>query len=540
MAKQLMSQRNVFKIKSDFIVNNGFNIDLDIDGARKTEQLVQLGSSQLIRFIDEINGDYSEDKVREIKDCIEQSKKMKSRTVDMKQLLEDKDDILMVNDLVMVVMNKKNYRKLKKGFVLNGEKFVRLQSTSGGVKNGVIFYCNENIHDELDKRIDNGRDKTKKFVPAKLSAYRGLVCSASNPVSDPIGKVLVVHDVENITKADVILLKDGVDSVEPIREFVDDYEIPVNTTDGLGLVTYEQMKKWSEDLNLDYVSGGVVVRNSFTKGVLYPFPILEFAEEVAHNYIVKDVWGNDVDIREVSIILTTSQLKLWDSYNSWEHFESCCKENGYTWCVTKQVQKELDDVRASNYQFLQGLKLNHEQVKELIRPTVSHVEDLTSLSPLKAALFMNGGKDINDINDIFNDVTKALIINPNVINDRYIRNEIIESRKGFVEDAKLGRLLFNSNYQIASGDVYMLMESVFGLEPKGLLKSGEFYSSYWINKDVDKVAIFRAPQITINNVNIVKIVSNDEMLKWYRYMTNVFICNAYDDTMARLSGMDFD
>lgn len=540
MSKMLLSQRNVFKIKSDFIVNNGFNINISIDEARKTEQLVQLGSSQLIRFIDEINGDYDEDKVKEHKQKIETAKKMKNGTVNMKQLLEQKDKMLMVNDLVMVVMNKKNYRKLKKGFVLNGEKFVRIQSTSGGVKNGVIFYCNEKIHEELDKRIDNGRDMSQKFVPAKLSAYRGLVCSASNPVSDPIGKVLVVHDVENVIKSDVILLKDGIDSVEPIREFVDDYEITVNTTDGLGLTTYEQMEKWSSDLDLDYVSGGVIVRNSFTKGVLYPFPIIEFAEEVAKSYIVKDVWGNEMDIRDVSVILTTSQLKLWDSYSSWEHYESCCKENNYQWSVTKQVQKELDDVRSSNYQFLQGLQLDNEQVKELVEPTVKHIEDLTKLSPLKTSLFMNGGKDINDINTVFNEITKALIINPDVINDKYIRDEVIEARKGFVEDAKLGRLLFNSNYQIASGDVYMLMESVFGLEPKGLLKSGQFYSSYWVNKGVDKVAIFRAPMISINNVNVVKIISNDEVLKWYRYMNNVFVCNAYDDTMSRLSGMDFD
>ena len=543
MAKQLNSQRYVFKIKSEYIINNQMEIELDVKKARETEQLVQLGSSQLIRFVDEINGDFTEDEVIELKEKIKKLKKKEyspENKSNLYKLMIEKENLLLVDDIVMVVMNKKNYRKLKKGFMLNGKKFVRLQSTSGGVKKGVIFYCSEKLYKELDKRIDNCRDMTKAFVPAKLSAYRGLVCSASSPVSDPTGKVLVVHDVENTIYTDVILLKDGIDSVEPVREFVDDYEMVVNTTDGLGLVTYNQAKQWSEDLGLDYVSGGFVARNSFIKGMLYPFPIKEFAEEVAGSYLVKDVWGNEIDIREVSIILTTSQLKLWDSYDSWDHFESCCKENGYTWSITKQIPKELDDERCSNYQFLQGLELSDEDISELIKPTVQHIEDIVRLNPLKTALFTNGGKDIKGVNDVFNDVTKALIIDPNVINDKYIRGKIIEDKKGFVEDAKLGRLVFNANYQTASGDVYMLMESVFGMKPKGLLNAGEFYSSYWIDKNVSEVAIFRAPQISISNSNVVKIVNDEEKSKWYRYMINVFICNAYDDTMARLSGMDFD
>ena len=248
MAKQLNSQRYVFKIKSEYIINNQMEIELDVKKARETEQLVQLGSSQLIRFVDEINGDFTEDEVIELKEKIKKLKKKEyspENKSNLYKLMIEKENLLLVDDIVMVVMNKKNYRKLKKGFMLNGKKFVRLQSTSGGVKKGVIFYCSEKLYKELDKRIDNCRDMTKAFVPAKLSAYRGLVCSASSPVSDPTGKVLVVHDVENTIYTDVILLKDGIDSVEPVREFVDDYEMVVNTTDGLGLVTYNQAKQWS-------------------------------------------------------------------------------------------------------------------------------------------------------------------------------------------------------------------------------------------------------------------------------------------------------
>ena len=44
--------------------------------------------------------------------------------------------------------------------------------------------------------------------------------------------------------------------------------------------------------------------------------------------IVIDVWGNKHNIKNVDLILTTSMLKLWDSYDSIDSYLENCKKNG--------------------------------------------------------------------------------------------------------------------------------------------------------------------------------------------------------------------
>ena len=96
----------------------------------------------------------------------------------------------------------------------------RLLGTTGGVKNNTIVFVNEKLLPELKRRINNGRDLTKQYTPAKLEAYNALVCSSSTPVSMPNG-IVVVHDCITHFKADVIELDDtGLD--QPSMKYIKD------------------------------------------------------------------------------------------------------------------------------------------------------------------------------------------------------------------------------------------------------------------------------------------------------------------------------
>ena len=72
---------------------------------------------------------------------------------------------------------------------MNGRHYKRLLSTAGGVKLSTIIFMSDTgesgavMRDEITRRIENGRDPSKKLVPAKLESYRSLVCSASSPVT---------------------------------------------------------------------------------------------------------------------------------------------------------------------------------------------------------------------------------------------------------------------------------------------------------------------------------------------------------------------
>lgn len=104
------------------------------------------------------------------------------------------DEVQFKEDYMCLIIDKdKDYWTACKGFKINGVEYVRLLGTNGGVKNSTIVFVSKRLAPELRRRIDNGRDTTKPLIPAKLEAYRALVCSGSEPVSMPRG-IAVVDD----------------------------------------------------------------------------------------------------------------------------------------------------------------------------------------------------------------------------------------------------------------------------------------------------------------------------------------------------------
>ena len=125
--------------------------------------------------------------------------------------------------------------------------------------------------------------------------------------------------------------------------------------------------------------------------------------------------------------------------------------------------------------------------------------------------------------------------------DPYVRSKIHELICKRINQAKIGVLKSpQSNYQILSGDPYLLCQSMFGLEKTGLLKRGEFFSNYWTSLGIYRVASFRAPMICHNNIRIFDLKATEEMKKWYQHMGEVCISNAWDCTCQALCGADFD
>ena len=135
-------------------------------------------------------------------------------------------------------------------------------------------------------------------------------------------------------------------NTEPIRTLIKQKELENTVSDGFNLCTIDYMKRVSESLNLDYIPGGVCLRNAWLKGMLYPFPILEFIEKYNNgNYFIEDIWGNTQDIRECEMIVTESSLKLWSAYDCIDDYMSAYEECGYQFSVTKISPHVLDEER---------------------------------------------------------------------------------------------------------------------------------------------------------------------------------------------------
>ena len=352
--------------------------------------------------------------------------------------------------------------------------------------------------------------------------------------------ILVVSDCETEFYSDIKYLNDEKDG-EPVMEDRKQEPICINASDGCGLMLPSLAARWSNELGLDYIVSGVNTRFSWEKGMVFTFDFLDFAENVAHNYIVKDAWGNDVDVRNVELVLTTSMLKLWDSYPSLDAYLRNCEGNHYTFGVTKTCPKELENERTLNYQFIQSYDLSDDDLNVLVKPTMDEIQDVLHADWVKTSLFLKGiGLNENNIERIDNDYAKAIMIDPRVLDDPYVQGCIYQMIKNRINEAKVGVLNVHGNYSTISGDPFALCQHIFGLTVTGLLKADEIYNKYWADVGSEKLACFRAPMTCHSNIRTVCPNRGEAACYWYRHMKTCTIFNAWDMAANSLNGADFD
>jgi len=455
-----------------------------------------------------------------------------------KILCENISEIDFSKIFIQIVINKKSdfgRAACNKGVIVNGIKYKRFVGTTGGLKNNTLLFCNAEYIDKLNELCECNRNKNIPLVPAKYEAYKALTCSASQTICNPNG-ILVVKDCITQYCADVISLDDGKDSDEPVMETILNKQLENTVSDGFNLCTIDYMKRVSEFLELDYIPSGVCLRNAWLKGMLYPFPIVEFIEEFNNgNYFIKDIWGNIQDIRKCEMIITESSLKLWMAYDNIENYERSYKECGYNFSVTKISPHVLEEQRELNYQYLQSYEFTDKDIEELCTPTIKYLKNAMCGDYSSTVKFLGITKN-TDVNSW----QRALYTSEYMLGDPYVINSVHRFIKKKMNDAKIGKLFVQGNYQIASGDPFALMQSICGLEVTGLLKEGECYSKFWIDKNEDDVVVFRSPMTSHNNIRMCKINNSEKCKRWYQYMDTIMVINAWDSFCMAENGCDWD
>ena len=180
----------------------------------------------------------------------------------------------------------------------------------------------------------------------------------------------------------------------------------------------------------------------------------------------------------------------------------------------------MENARNANYQFLQTYDLSESELQELCRPTVDEITGVLGNDWRKAIVFLKGMfLSEENIDYIDNDFIKAIRIARQMLDDPFVFRKIHNMIKKRIEMASKGSIKLSGNFAIVSGDLYSLAQSVFGLPITGLLKAGQVYHKYWIDKNVEDIALFRAPMTCHNNIRRRKVVHNQDMDFWYQENT---------------------
>lgn len=461
------------------------------------------------------------------------------------------DDMLYVKDYVTIVMEStKDYDYIcENGVEINGKVYHRLSCSAGQARKSTIVVCPDDIIDEVIHRLDNDRNKNIPLAASKYNAYFGLSSSATQVVSEP--KFIVVKDFENTDTFDVHFVTEIAGNTD---DLVEDKTVTqtFNRTDGMGLISPRQAKKWANELGLDYIPSQFGLRQSFIKGMLCTFPIHEFCEEInGGNYIVdtiyKDESGNyiKVDLRDYDIIISESQFKLWNCYNGVDDYLEKCHKNGLKWGIPQYAPKECKNILKMNYQFLQTLNLNETDIKELCKPFVDWITGVSYDNFEYMLLFLLGANNTEEsINNFLrssdNYWLKSLVVNPDLKNDKFIRTKIRDLIKNKIKKGCMGDIYVKGNFQTLVSDPYAYMQHVCGIEPTGLLDKDEFYSNYWNERNVTQVDGMRSPLTFRSEHVVMNLKKNAETEKWYRYCKTGIIINWFGHTVQNFGGADFD
>lgn len=568
MAKSQKNQTFVLKINTGYLKKHNWNITLRLSEIRKQPQMVvSLGSSQILRWLTaESDNDI---KATEIKKRIRWLKKQGNSSENKRNVANAYNELYKLQfqqDYMMLVMDSaKDYKYVcKHGFIISIDygdgkihtvKYERFLGTAGSIKKSTIIFVNAEIHDWLMAKIENGRyqgpaegeavktyngkELNYKFIPAKLNAYYALQCSASIQVPWP--RIAVINDVETTFKTIIKEVRDEEGEDFPTVSDDVETEITINACDGMGFISPQMSTVWAEALNEGTEPlSGYNVRCSYLKGMVFTMDFVKFAEDVAGTYYFKDAWGDVQDVREIDVILTVSMLKLWNSYAGCQDYYDNCMCNGYDFCVAKTTPHELRNMHTTNYQYLQDFKFNDTQVADLIQPTVAKIQECLGLDWCKLILYMCG-VNLNEETVLQTDpMSRAIMANPLLVNDPYVRSKVSRMIQKRIRTAKIGVLDVAGDYAIIGCDPYLLLQNMFGLEPTGLLKTGQCYHKYWADRDVREIIAFRAPMTSHENVCKLSVINDETVNDWFKYIKTCCILNGWDTTPIRCNGADYD
>lgn len=199
------------------------------------------------------------------------------------------------------------------GLTLNGVTYVPFFAGSSDIRKGASAWIREDLHAEIGKWTMCGLStKDMKIAVNKYAAYIGLLMSSTRTFMQVYGRKLSVRRV--------CVVKDSYITVSSSADFVqgtnvtrkDEHTVEINAFDGAAYIRPE-------------VTGGKAstLRAPWVKAMAIPMDFIGYAEEHGLSTVIKDYWGNDVDLRDIDLILTESCIEAAGSVNSGRHGSWC-------------------------------------------------------------------------------------------------------------------------------------------------------------------------------------------------------------------------
>lgn len=294
----------------------------------------------------------------------------------------------------------------------------------------------------------------------RFTTYESLWLTGSKRIENfDIDRCIVIKDLENELHYQAL----EVDAPNNyVSEDLQDVTHIAEITDGAGMFLpgvfqHTDKKNHTKDIT------AFTARAPWFKGLMVQHDFMAAAKRT-NNYIIKDAWGQDHNIflEGINCIWTTSQLKLWKAYKSWDHYKRYFKELDQYFCMAL-VPEEKDKLILS-YQPLQDLRGSQQQIRNLLKNQFNklwkdygRVDNRTSENPTDWLYnYENTLKDIGLYQlPIFKEV-KAML------NCRWVKCKVRDYLRNEFKKMKYGKIRINGIEPFISPDWNWVCNKLFG------------------------------------------------------------------------------
>lgn len=424
----------------------------------------------------------------------------------------------------------------------NGEfdiiEYRMLYRTPGKAKKGSCMFIRKSLYKKARHFLYMGINLPKKNAPiVEIGAYSSLITSSieSRIKIDP-SEILVIKDIDSVFKTNVISIEVDADNHCKAVPY-SDYPVVNTLFDGQALIDASIFPTWA--------NGYILLRQHMCKMAAFSSNIqLFFKDYFGDRYdsaVVKDMWGNEIPVRQVKLITTENALKFlkFDGI-TFEYWSEWVRKNGCLFGIVKTAHhSKLGDVQRMSYQMVNALDMN--SVQSVMKDSIEYIQKLRT----DDAAFL----DYLERNKNFSKDYEVLIAlvkhNPQFIQCDYFRQRRNKIVTDYVTNMKTGRIIQNADNLTIVGSPYaMLLHSVgedVEKDPTFKVEAGAIQC--WTNRfgDGEYLAEFRSPYNSMENMGYLHNVRSKEI---DRYLNLGKLCIAvnliHTDFQARNTGSDQD
>lgn len=394
------------------------------------------------------------------------------------------------------------------GIIVEDKNFDVFACGSSDNRKATDAWLRHDLQPELGRWAMCGlQTKYMKLAINKYMAYIGLLFSASKPFKDVFGVEIDIRRVAFIKDANVV--------VEAITDFVEvekgvSHDVAnrmvINAFDGFGIIRKSITKGES-----------CTIRGPWLKAFVQAIDwhkLVAFC--VARNIKLSffDYWGNEIQLKDVDIILTESCFKTISQYESKEQYYSAFEELKHE--IRVCVREHAPRLKGMPYQQGQTLMGNEDDALHFMQHAKKTVYKYHT--PEGATKLLRGYQQ------------QAARMYPALLNESHTQRAIQEMYTTKLNDMLGGKIPELGYNAFLAPDPVAFVEHLFGLPIVGSLKAGECFCA---KAEAGLIDVTRSPHldnahVVLNNVAFCPLAEGPTM----------FI-NIFDTTTIRLRA-DYD